>query len=322
MHAHPFSRSLSRSPRRHLSAFLAGATLAGFAVLALAGCGSNGAADPLLAGRVNGNPITLSQYDDMMRFTVADSAAQGHFSDLQSPTDRQNLDAAGQGAMDWLVGDELAREQVAAQHVKVTTQERQDAQATVTNFSQQVQQQLQTQPSNTQMQELLNSMTPEVRYIIADRLASEQALADQGQLPYAHLRAIFSSSQSDADNLLKQVQQGADFGTLARAQSTDQASAQTWGDLGNVFVGQDSPAGSAGMIATPLETKVFAPGAHPAKDFVVPAEEGFAVVEVMSQGKGQLPQDERMTSGITIVEAWLASVVQPRSGVDQYVALS
>jgi hypothetical protein len=296
--------------------------LAGFAVLALAGCGSNGAADPLLAGRVNGNPITMSQYDEMMRFTVADSAAQGHLSDLQSPTDRQNLDAAGQSAMDWLVGDELAREQLAAQHITVTAKEQQDAQATVTNFIQQVQQQMQLQPSNTQMQELLDSMTPQVQRIIADRLASEQALADQGQLPYAHLRAIFSNSQSDADNLLKQVQQGADFGTLAREKSTEPVSAQTWGDLGNVYVGQDSPAGSVGMIAMPLETKVFAPGAHPAKDFVVPAEEGFAVVEVMSQGKGHLSQDVSTTSGITIVEAWLSSVVQPQSGVNQYVALS
>lgn len=318
MHPHP----VSRSPRRHLSAFLAGASLVCFAVLALAGCGSNGAADPLLAARVNGNPITLSQYDAFMRFTVADGAAQGHLSDLQSPTDRQNLNAAGQSAMDWLVGDELAHEQLATQHVKVSAQEQKDAQATVTNFMQQIQQQLQLQPSNAQMQELLNAMTPDVQRIIVDRLASEQALADQGKLPYAHLRAIFSSSQSDADNLLKQVQQGADFGTLARQHSTDQASAQTWGDLGNVYVGQDSPAGSVGMITTPLATKVFAPDAHPAKDFVVPAQEGFAVVEVMSQGKGQLPQNERMASGITIVEAWLTAVVKQHAGVDQYIALS
>lgn len=313
--------SFVRPVRRRLSAFLAGATLAGFAVIALAGCGNNGAADPLLAARVNGTPITLSQYDGMVHFTAANAAVQGHLSDLQSPTDRQNLNSVGQGAMDWLVSEALAKQELAAQKLKVTAAEQKSAQDMVDNFKAQVQQQLEMQPGNPQMQDLMDAMTPDVQHNLVDRLANEQALADQGTLSYAHLRAIFTNTKSDADNFLKQVQQGGDFGTLAHDHSTDSQSAAAWGDLGNVFVGQATPASSVGQLTSELQTKVFAPSAHPAKDFVVPAGDGYALVEIMQQGKGQLPEAERTSEGIAVVEAWLTTVVQPTVGLDQYVAL-
>lgn len=313
--------SSSRPVRTRLSAFLAGAMLVGFAVLALAGCGNNGAADPLLAARVNGTPITLSQYDGMLHFTAANAAVQGHLADLQSPTDRQNLNSVGQGAMDWLVSEALAKQELAAQKLKVTAAEQKSAQDMVDNFKAQVQQQLEMQPGNPQMQNLMDAMTPDVQHNLVDRLANEQAIADQGMLPYAHLRAIFTDKKSDADDLLKQVQQGADFGTLAHDHSTDAQSAAAWGDLGNVFVGQDTPANSVGLLTSELETTVFAPSAHPAKDFVLPAGNGYALVEIMQQGSGQLPQADRASMGISVVEAWLTTVVQPKAGLDQYVAL-
>lgn len=295
--------------------------LVGFAVLALAGCGNNGAADPLLAARVNGTPITLSQYDGMLHFTAANAAVQGHLADLQSPTDRQNLNSVGQGAMDWLVSEALAKQELAAQKLKVTAAEQKSAQDMVDNFKAQVQQQLEMQPGNPQMQNLMDAMTPDVQHNLVDRLANEQAIADQGMLPYAHLRAIFTDKKSDADDLLKQVQQGADFGTLAHDHSTDAQSAAAWGDLGNVFVGQDTPANSVGLLTSELETTVFAPSAHPAKDFVLPAGNGYALVEIMQQGSGQLPQADRASMGISVAEAWLTTVVQPKAGLDQYVAL-
>src|SRR5260221_6369513 len=59
--------------------------LFGLALLAfgLAGCSANTGADMLLAARVNGSPITLSQYDSMLRFTQASSALRGQTGDLQ-----------------------------------------------------------------------------------------------------------------------------------------------------------------------------------------------------------------------------------------------
>ncbi|HEX6817737.1 MAG TPA: SurA N-terminal domain-containing protein [Ktedonobacterales bacterium] len=317
MHASSFTRPV----RARLGAVLAGAILTAFTVVALAGCGSNGAADPLLAARVNGAPITMAQYDGMLRFTSANAAVQGHLSDLQSPTGRQNFNSVGQGAMDWLVSEALAKQELAAQKLKVTADERKSAQDMVDNFKAQVQQQLEMQPGNPQMQDLMDSMTPDVHQNLVDRLTNEQALADQGMLPYAHLRAIFADTQSDANNYLTQVQQGADFGTLARDHSTDSQTAAVWGDLGNVFVGQNTPDSSVGQLTSALQTHVFAPNAHPAKDFVVPASNGYALVEIMQQGKGQLPAAQRASLGITVAEAWLANVVQPNAGLDQYVAL-
>lgn len=304
-----------------MRAFLAAVALAAFGVLALAGCGSNGTSDPLLAARINGNPITLAQYDSMVRFTAANAAVQGHMSDLQSPAGRQNFNAIGQSAMSWLVNGELAREQLAAQKLKVTADERKGAQSFLDDYKLQIQQQLEMQPGDPQMQGLLASLTPNVEQIIVDRLANEQALADQAAIPSAHLRAIFTNTRADADNLLKQVQQGSDFGNLARDHSTDADSAAKYGDLGTVYVGQDSPAASVGLLTPELESRLFAPGAHPAKDMVMPAGSGYAVVEIMQQGKAQLPAADRTSLGITVVEAWLANVVQPQAGVDQYVAL-
>src|SRR5690349_6269699 len=36
------------------------------AVMLLAGCGANAASDPLLAAKVNGHPVTLAQYQQML----------------------------------------------------------------------------------------------------------------------------------------------------------------------------------------------------------------------------------------------------------------
>lgn len=318
----PFhTASERRNPRLRTSTLLSGVALGALGLLVLAGCGGTTGADPLLAARINGHPVTLGLYDSMVRFTTAEYALQGHFSDLQSPTGRQNLNASGQTAMNWLINGELAREQLAANHLHVTADEQKSAQTFLDDYKSQIQQELEMQPNNLAMQQLQASLTPDVQRIIVERLANEQALADQVSLPTAHLRAIFTNTRAEADDLLKQVQQGADFGTLARDHSTDAPSAAKYGDLGTVYIGQDAPAASVGQLTSALTTQVFAPGAHPPKDFVVPAGPQFALVEIMQRGNAQVPQADRAGMGVTEVETWLSTVVQPQAGVDQYVAL-
>ncbi len=291
--------------------------LFGLALLAfgLAGCSANTGADPLLAARVNGSPITLAQYDSMLRFTQASSALRGQVGDLQSPADRDNLNAFGQSALTWLTYRDLAGQQLAAQKLRVTPAERKGAQDFVNSYTTQVRQQLQIEPANAQLRALQASITPDVTQIIADRLANEQALADQGKFPTVHVRAIYVDTQDRATSLLKQVQHGADFGQLAHDKSIDSQSAGKYGDLGTTYVGQISPEFSQQVFPR------LARNQKPQPYVIAPVGAKYGLFEVTQPGKTAIPQDQQQQLGLQVTESWLATVAQARGSIDQYVTL-
>jgi peptidyl-prolyl cis-trans isomerase C len=292
--------------------------LVGLALLAfgLAGCTANTGADPLLAARVNGSPVTLAQYDSMLRFTQAGSALRGQTGSLQSPAERDNLNAFGQSALSWLIYRDLAAQQLAAQHLHVTTAERKTARDFVDSYITQVRPQLQMEPDNAQLRALQASLTPDVIQIITDRLANEQALVEQSKFPTVHVRAIYVDTQDQAKSLLKQVQKGADFGQLAHDKSNDPTSASKNGDLGIQYVGQISPE---------FSQQVFPRLAHnqqPPKYVIAPAGAQYGLFEVTQAGKTTIPQAQQQQMGLQVTESWLSTVVQPQVTVDQYVTLS
>lgn len=291
----------------------------GLALLAfgLAGCSANTGADVLLAARVNGSSITLAQYDSMLRFTQASSALRGQTGDLQSPADRDNLNAFGQSALAWLIYRDLAGQQLAAQHLHVTTAERRGAHDFVDSYTTQVRQQLQMQPDNAQLRALQASLTPDVIQIITDRLANEQALADQSKFPTVHVRGIYVDTQDQATSLLKQVQKGADFGQLAHDKSIDSQSAGKYGDLGIMYVGQISPEFSQQVFPR------LARNQPPQKQYVIaPVGTKYGLFEVTQPGKTAIPQDQQQQLGLQVTESWLSTVVQPLGSFEQYVTLS
>jgi parvulin-like peptidyl-prolyl isomerase len=305
---------LHQAPRRGLGLR---ALLFGLALLAfgLAGCSANTGVDPLLAARVNGRPVTLAQYGAMLSFTQANAGLRGQLGDLQSPSGRDNLNANGQSAFTWLFYLELARQQLAAQKLSITPAEQKRAQNTVDAFSDQVSQQLDQQPDNAQLRALQASLTPDAKRIITDRIAGEQALADQGMFPTVHARAIYVDTRDEANSLLKQVQQGADFGQLARDHSIEPTSAAKNGDIGVVYVGQISPEFSQQVFPR------VARGQPPQKYVIAPVSTKFGLFEITQPGKATIPQDERQDIGTQVVEGWFSTVVQPSASVDQYLSL-
>jgi parvulin-like peptidyl-prolyl isomerase len=286
--------------------------LAALGLLALAGCSANTSADALLAARINGQPVTLAQYDSMLRFTTASSGIQGQTADLQSPSGRGVLAADQQSALAWLLDRALAQQALAQQHLSVTSDERKAAQGVVDGYVAQVRQQVQMQPDNAQLRALNASLTPDTQRIIVDRLSAEQALADKGSFPSAHVRAIIVDSQDTAKKLLQQVQQGADFGQLAHDKSLDSGSASKNGDLGTVYIGQ---------LPAEFNDAVFAPHAHPQKYVIAPVGTNYGLFEVTNVGKAPLPKDQASQNGTQIVDNYLTTVVQPTSSVDQYITL-
>ncbi len=310
--------SLLPTPRSTLrpsgpQSLLVGLALLALGLLALAGCSANTGADALLAARVNGRPITFAQYDSMLRFTTAGSALQGQTADLQSSAGRGVLAMDQQSALVWLLNRELGRDELATQKLSVTPTDRKSAQDSINSYLTTVRQNLQTQPDNAQLQALNASLTPDVTQIIADRLAIEQALAERGTFPTAHVRAIYTDTQATAAQLLRQVQQGADFGKLAHDKSTDPTSAGAYGDLGTVYVGQISPE---------FDQAVFAPHARPQKYVIAQAGTQYGLFEVTAIGKKAIAKDQVNQVGIPVVDAYLATVAQPRSHVEQYVTVS
>src|SRR5262245_44635577 len=84
--------------------------------LGLAGCGSpSQPASPLSVATVNGHPVSLSDYKELLAFQKARSSDSGPF-DWQSPSGRTNAAQAQQATMSFLTDLELKRQLISANH--------------------------------------------------------------------------------------------------------------------------------------------------------------------------------------------------------------
>src|SRR5262249_48987640 len=152
---------------------------------------------------------------------------QGRLPDWQSPSGRSDLGNLEQSALDFLISSQLIQDALRAQNINVTAAQRADARTVIDNVM-------------AQNPTLRQAMTPDMRAMWIEFLAGERALGEQGKFPSAHLRIIVVNSDADAQNLLKQAQQGADFGKLSHDHSVVQSIADQNGDLGTVYPGQIS----------------------------------------------------------------------------------
>ncbi len=73
------------------------------------------------------------------------------------------------------------------------------------------------------------------------RARYDQEVARMNAPEQVHARHILVASEAEANDIIKQLKEGADFATLAKEKSTDPGSAQQGGDLGFVSKGQLVP---------------------------------------------------------------------------------
>jgi hypothetical protein len=297
----------SRHPWRYLLPTLFAALIG---VFALTGCGLSASSDPLIVARVNGHAIPLSAYESLVRLNRANSALQSVAPDWQSPVGRSQLYPMEKDALSTLTNLQLMRDALASQ--KITVQPS-DVKAARDGLNKQVdglKEQSKAQPSNTALRNLIDALTPDVLDILAQRIAVQNALVKAPVFPSAHVRGILVEHQDEANDLLKQAKNGADFGKLAKDHSLDTATAPNGGELGTIFIGQ---------ISQEFSDTTFGPNATSDKYVVTSIGESYAVFEITDRKLAPIPDGVSSQDQQATISAWMGTL--PKPAVEQYITI-
>jgi hypothetical protein len=282
------------------------------ALLLLAGCASSSPANPLAAASVNGHGISLDDYEQLLAYAEAVNASGGPYG-WQSPGGRGNSVTWQTQVLSFLEHVELMREALADQHASLSDKELQTA---LKQFNDNLNAGKNSTDPTTRaaVAAELPYLTGRVRYLIAEQTALENKLINTISLWTVHLRAITASSKSQAEQLLSQLQQGADFGKLANQTNTDQSSG---GEVGTEWYG-----------SLPAVFTMPAFGKNPDKDTppkysIVPYTGRYFLIEVTNKAKQKLSTVPDAQSRSTIFTNWLQFVyfnpAMQNHRIEQYI---
>jgi len=258
--------------------------------LGLAGCGGpSQAASPLSVAAVNGHPISVSDYSQMLAFNKAENSQLGTF-DWQSPSGRSNAAQAEQSTMDFLTGLELKRELLSANHGEnAFAADLNKDRAILTDNIQRVENDPTQRKANAA---LLATLTDRVQFLLAEDQATEETLIKVLPIQTVHLRDIVVQDKGKAQQLLSQVQKGADFGKLA--DQTNPNNQTPGGEYGTVWHGQ---------LPQEFKTPLF-DSKHP-KYSIVPYQGQYIVIEVTNEKSQKLATLKDPQRESTLLRRWL-----------------
>ncbi len=204
---------------------------------ALAGCGPSGAADPVLAGRVNDGAISIGDYQAVLRDARAAAGVSNTPADWQSPAGRAGLGVFQNQVMTYLIQSAVLDDQIAKCGVGISAKDQSAASGAVEQTVSQLQDQ---QGRHPEYVPVIAAYTPELKRIFSARDVDERTLtqSDAIKTPSAHMREILAGSVAEAQQLRDQARKGADFGQLAKAHSQDQQTGASGGELGIIYQGQ------------------------------------------------------------------------------------
>jgi hypothetical protein len=300
---------LSRVPRWRLTLALA----AILCTLLLAGCGASTSASggPLVVARVNGDGISLSDYQAMLTWDEAigalpsASGGSGLFVAWQSPNGRTWRAQTQHSALDFLVNLQLVRQQLHSRHISVPSASLAAAhaqlQAAIKNA---------ISGSDPALKTALASLTPRAQDLLAEQGADQQALIAHLQVPTVHARVIVVAQQNQANDLLTQLQHGADFAQLAKKDSQDPQTAQAGGEVGTVYIGQ---------FGSQFDAQVFAK--TPGKYIVFPINGEYALFEITKPASTALSALNNQQNEQTVFNSWLSLAVHTHASIQTDVAI-
>ena len=287
--------------------------LAGVLGLLLAGCAPSATNDPVLAMRVNGVPVTMSSYQQLLALFDASAALQGSGTSAplawQSPGDRQTLASAKTETINFFQNTTIIKQQLDAQHIAVTQKDVDAARAQLESQIAQARAQAKSTPSNTGLQALVDAATPDAILLLAQQQAYTVVMAEKGSAPTVQARGILVSTLKDANGIVAAVKGGQDFATLAETKSLDKASAAKGGDLGVVYPGQ---------FVTAFDTQVF-------KDLkgdgvvIVPFTNDYGVFQITGRKLSPLSAVKDAQTQNQYLTSWVTNVLMPQAHVDLYV---
>lgn len=301
-------RPFARAPRWRLPLALA----ALLCVVVLAGCGTGGSSDPLAAARVNGQGVSLSDYQAMLGWveatagipTVTGQAALAIA--WQTPDGRTGLAQSQHTALDFVINLQLLRQQLQSRHLSVDS-------ATIATSRTQVLARIKSQLSGSDpilQKAAMARLTPQVQHLLIEQDADQQTLIAHLQVPTVHVRVIVVDSTQHAQSLEKQLVSGADFAQLAKQDSLNTQTAQTGGEFGTVYIGQ---------FGSQFDSQVFAK--TPSKYVIFPITGGAALFEVTKPANMSLSALNNIDNEQTSLSAWLSIIVRPHASIQTDVAI-
>jgi foldase protein PrsA len=280
----------------------------------LAGCAPSAANDPLVAMRVNGTPLSLSSYQQLLKLFDASAALQGSGAvapvGWQSPSDRQTLGSARTETINFFENTAIIKQQLDAQHISVTQKDIDTAVAQLKDQIAQASAQAKSNPSNTGLKALVDAATPDAILLLAQQQAYTVVLASKGSVPTVQARGILVKTQKDANDIVAAAKSGQDFATLAKTRSLDTGSAANGGQLGTVYPGQ--------FIAA-FDTHVF-------KDMqgdgvvIVPFSSDYGVFQITGRALTPLSTVKDAQAQNSYLTSWVTNVLMPQAKVDLYVS--
>ncbi|MGA9531607.1 MAG: peptidylprolyl isomerase [Anaerolineales bacterium] len=239
-----------------------------------------------LAARVNGRPILLADFEaEVQRYESAQTAAG---------TNLASLDAYQQQVLDALIDLELLAQAAADQGATVSDEE----------LSAQLDQLAADQGGSEAVGAWLAANDYDLdsfqrslrRELLAQQTVERLSDSVADQAEQVHARHILVGSQSEAEEILTLLSNGADFGQLAVERSLDLSTRVGGGDLGWF------PRGILNQPA--VEQAAF--GLQPGEiSSVVESDLGYHVIEVLERGPRQLSDNDQRQLRQAAVESWL-----------------
>jgi len=181
-----------------------------------------------LAAKVNGEPIYLVDYERQIAQYQDSMIASG--VDLASAEGQERLLQARQEILNWMIEQVLIEQAAAEMGINVTDAEVEESLAQIVQDA--------GGEDAFQAQLERNGLTREdvwreLRAELISAAVIEQVIAAVPERSeHVHARHILVDTREEAEQILAQLQAGADFGELARTHSKDESTRAAGGDLG------------------------------------------------------------------------------------------
>ncbi|HEX7594611.1 MAG TPA: peptidylprolyl isomerase [Anaerolineae bacterium] len=254
------------------------------------------AANAQLAARVNGVGIPLDAYNRQAAQAQAALTQSGGL-DLKSQTGQDAIKSLNQQVLDQMINDVVIGMQADREGIKVTDD---DLNARLAQMIQDAGSVDKLNEYLTKNQLTLADLCGQVRnQLLGEAMLNRVTAAIPTSAEQVHARHILVPSAAEAQAILTQLNNGADFATLAKSKSKDEASAANGGDLGWFPKGVMDPNFEA--IAFQLKPGQFSG--------VVQTQFGFHIIKVEEHESSRpLPPEVIQNKRQQAFLAWLQAV--------------
>ncbi len=264
--------------------------------------------DRPLAAMVNGQPIYLADYERQVAQYQMAKIASG--TDPNSPEWQQQLLQMREQVLNWMIEQVLIEQAAAGMGIVVSDEE---VDAALAQIIEEVGGEEAFQARLEQDGMTRQEAWEELRAQLITSAAIEQIVATvPTTAEHVHARHILVDTREEAEQLLAQLQSGADFAELARAYSKDESTREAGGDLGFF------PRGV--LLAPEVEEAAFSLQAGQISP-VIQSSLGFHIVQVIEREERPLSPENLQLLRNKAIQEWIETL-WAQATIERYVDLS